>query len=368
MSFLSLIAQLGLDATGFKVGLKQSESAVKGFSQSVNSNIKGALVGAFGIGAAIAATKSTVDYASSINDMAARMDIGVEAAQGLSYAVKQTGSNQGELESALKKTAIAQQEALGGNEEMLATFKRLGVSADDLKTKRFDDVFLKISKSQENAVQSGRQLTDVVSVMGKTGYKLLPAMREGLAGASDEARKLGLVMNADTISQLDDLGDRAETLALRMTATLGPAIIGIVNSLMAMFDAFRIVGKGIGNFYGTLSSGAGFKAAILSIGAAYKEVQDEAIAAETARLIKGNRRGGSAVGEPEGSAATLAKETAGKLQSSSRQSSSDSLARIGGFTTSGDFGLVSLAQESKRHTRLLSDIKSNTKAGPGIFA
>lgn len=387
MSFLSLIAQLGLDATGFKVGLKQSESAVKGFSRSVNSNIKAALVGAFGVGAAIAATKSTVDYASSIQDMANRMGIGVEAAQGLSHAVKQTGADQSDLEGAMKKTAVAQQAALGGNEEMLAAFQRLGVSADDLKGKRFDEVFLKISKSQEGALKSGKQMTDVISVMGKTAYKLLPAMRSGLAGAAGDAQKLGLVMSKETIGALDDFGDKMETLSLRFKVTFGSALVEIADKVFMLTDAVRVLGGMMGRLSVSGGGGgvmAGFKKAfdlrgrpeasqeerrkILDqmtgggpedtkpladrIKEAYqdslKEIMDERTARETAGFLSrqsGITGGGDAQGSVLKRSGSAKVATGGQL----------------GYRTAGDAGLASLLTESRQQTRLQRTIAKRSE-------
>ena len=387
MGLLSLIAQLSLDASGFRTGLKQSEGAVKGFSRSVNSTVKSALVGAFGVGAAIAATKSTVDYASSIQDMADRMGIGVEAAQGLSHAVKQTGAEQGDLEGAMKKTAVAQQAALGGNEEMLAAFQRLGVSADDLKGKRFDEVFLKISKSQEGALKSGKQMTDVISVMGKTAYKLLPAMRSGLAGAAGDAQKLGLVMSKETIGALDDFGDKMETLSLRFKVTFGSALVEIADKVFMLTDAVRVLGGMMGRLSvsgGTGGVMSGFKKAfdlrgrpeatqqerrkILDqmtgggsgdtkpltqrIKEAYdsslKEIMDERTKQETARLLSRN----SGINE-DGDTALATRMRSG----TAKVSTGGQL----GYRTAGDAGLASLLTESRQQTRLQRTIAKRSE-------
>ena len=48
MAFLSIMARLGMDATGFQAGIKQSESASAGLSKSLNSNLKGAIAGEIG--------------------------------------------------------------------------------------------------------------------------------------------------------------------------------------------------------------------------------------------------------------------------------------------------------------------------------
>lgn len=361
MGLLSLVAQLGLDATGFQLGLKKSEGSVKAFSKSVNAEIKGGLAAAFGAAAIGAASKSVIDYAGQVNDLAARLGVSAEMAQAMSYAIKQSGGSMEDLEKSLLKVAVNQQAALNGNPALLDAFQRLGVSAEDLKSKRFDQVFLTLSKAQEGASESGRQIADVLEVMGKTGVKLLPAMREGLASATDEAKQLGVVMSNDIISALDDMGDRMETAKAQFVSGFGPALVSIADKALMVADAFRIAGKSIGNFFGTLAGGGSLSQALDSTGGAAKEVVSERIARETAEFIKGNRRkerGPRGDNNEPIASTTEQKQGRGKVSFSS-----DSLARVGGFGIGLDVGVRALNQEARRHTLLLREIKANTSGG-----
>lgn len=361
MGLLSLVAQLGLDATGFQLGLKKSEGSVKGFSKSVNAEIKGGLAAAFGAAAIGAATKSVIDYAGEVNDMSSRLGVSAEMAQSLSYAIKQSGGSMEDLEKSMTKVAANQQAALNGNSDLAAAFQRLGVSSDDLKGKRFDDVFLQISKAQEKASESGQQISDVLQVMGKTGTKLLPAMREGLAGATEEAKQLGVVMSNDVISSLDDMGDRMETVKTQLVAGFGTALVAIADKALMIADGFRVASKAVGNFLGTLAGGGSLGQALDSTGAAAKEVVNERVARETAELIKGNRRkerGPRGDNNEPIASTTEQKQGRGKVSFSS-----DSLARVGGFGIGLDVGVRALNQEARRQTLLLREIKANTSGG-----
>lgn len=359
MGLLSLVAQLGLDATGFQLGLKKSEGSVKSFSKSVNAEIKGSLAAAFGAAAIGAASKSVIDYAGSVNDMAARLSVSAEMAQALSYAIKQSGGSMEDLEKAMLRVAVNQQAALGGNAEMIASFERLGVSQDDLKSKRFDEVFLKISKAQETAADSGRQLTDMIAVMGKGAAKVLPAMRDGLAGAVEEAKNLGVVMSNDVISALDDMGDSMETAKSQIVSGFGPALVWVADKALMIADAFRISAKAMGNFFGTLAGGGSVGQALDSTGGAAKEVMNERVARETAQFIKGNRRRERGTIDEQSSSASETIAGPGRRQSVNV----DSLARVGGFGVGLDVGVRSLSQEARRHTALLKEIKTNTAGG-----
>ena len=50
----SIIAKLGLDSTGFRVGVKQAEGALGNLNSSLNGQMKAQLAGAFGVGALVA--------------------------------------------------------------------------------------------------------------------------------------------------------------------------------------------------------------------------------------------------------------------------------------------------------------------------
>lgn len=359
MGLLSLVAQLGLDATGFQLGLKKSEGSVKSFSKSVNSEIKGGLAAAFGAAAIGAASKSVIDYAGQVNDLASRLGVSAEMAQALSYAIKQSGGSMEDLEKSLLRIAVNQQAALNGNPELVAAFERLGISAEDLRSKRFDQVFLGISRAQEKASESGQQVADVLQVMGKTGVKLLPAMKEGLAGATEEAKNLGVVMSNDVISALDDIGDKIETAKSQLVSGFGPALVWIADKALMVADAFRISAKAMGNFFGTLAGGGTMGQAMDSTGGAAKEVMNERVARETAEFIKSNRRKERGPRDETVAAVSTATEKAGSKASFN----ADSLARVGGFGIGLDVGVRSLNQEARRHTLLLREIKANTSGG-----
>lgn len=362
MGLLSLVAQLGLDATGFQLGLKKSEGSVKAFSKSVNSEIKGGLAAAFGAAAIGAASKSVIDYAGQVNDLASRLGVSAEMAQALSYAIKQSGGSMEDLEKSLLRIAVNQQAALNGNPELVAAFERLGISAEDLKSKRFDQIFLSLSKAQEEASESGQQLADILQVLGKTGVKLLPAMREGLAGATAEAKNLGVVMSNEVVAALDDVGDRMELLKGQFVGGFGPALAWFADKALMVADSLRVAAKAMYLFTTTTFSSTKF----MSFGQAWnesmKEVMDERTARETAYYIAANRK---KEGKGKGGSADASAAVTSAIQKAGGKVSfnPDSLARVGGFGIGLDVGVRSLNQEARRHTLLLREIKANTSGG-----
>ena len=60
----SILAKLGLDATGFQIGLKRAESGVSKFSKDIGSSLKGQIASAFGAAAITAGIQQAISKAS----------------------------------------------------------------------------------------------------------------------------------------------------------------------------------------------------------------------------------------------------------------------------------------------------------------
>ena len=140
-----------VDATGFKAGIKQVESASKGLSRDLNGNLKGAIAGAFGTATIVAAGKATMDYAGQIADLSERLGVSTDALQEMDFAARLTGTNLEAFTGFLEKLSASREEALQGNDELRDSFARLGVSLEDLRTKRLEDLTRQIGR----AIQGG---------------------------------------------------------------------------------------------------------------------------------------------------------------------------------------------------------------------
>lgn len=258
----NLQASIGLDGARFMAGMAQVNRGVDGLRGKFNSlaspGLKGGLAAAFGTGAIMAAAKNTVDYAGKINDFSERTDVSREALQKWDFALNQNGSS---IESGVKffeKLGASRQKALEGNEEAINNFKQLGISIDDLKNKRLEDIGLQIG----NAVKQGDiQKIGVAlrEVGGKAAGELVPAFKAGLAEAFEEAEKLGIIIDEKTVMGLDAAGDAAAKLANQFRADIAPAVLGVVKLLQTFWDGLTMIPKVIGAQLGALAGGGGFQ-------------------------------------------------------------------------------------------------------------
>lgn len=247
MAFLSLIARFNLDASGFNAGIKQAESATKGLSKDLNSNLKGAIAGAFGTAAIAAAGKATLDYAGQITDLSERLGVSTDALQEFDFAARLTGTNLEAFTGFLEKLGTARENALEGNDDLIASFARLGVNLDDLRTKRLEDLTRQIGR----AVQGGdaQDLSPALrAVGGKSAGALIPTFKGGLEEAAQQARDAGAIISKEDTATLDEIGDRFSILARMFTGTLGPAIAFVTNGFQGIADAASMVFKFLTGF------------------------------------------------------------------------------------------------------------------------
>jgi len=247
MAFLSIMARFGMDATGFKAGIKQVESASKGLSRDLNGNLKGAIAGAFGTAAIVAAGKATMDYAGQIADLSERLGVSTDALQEMDFAARLTGTNLETFTGFLEKLSVSREEALQGNDELRDSFARLGVSLEDLRTKRLEDLTRQIGR----AVQGGdaQQLMPTLrGIGGKSAGALVPTFKMGLDEAAQQARGAGAIISPEDIAALDEAGDKFTALARTMTGLIAPAIASVIDGMTGIKDAFVMGFKFIAGF------------------------------------------------------------------------------------------------------------------------
>lgn len=251
---LFLKATLGLDGSGFELGIKRAQSAAQKFAtqtrEGINSKLSGFLSAAF----VEEAIRKTVDYASTINDLSERLGVSTDAIQQWEYAVTQAGGKAEDVASFFEKLAANREKALGGDNGSLKAFKTLGVNPADLQNKRVEDIGLQIG----NAIKGGDAqalIGSLKEVGGKGAGALVAAMKEGL---SEQFSNAPLIKTEDII-KLDAMGDDFATLGKKLMAGFTPFITFLGKALLYIFDEVQKKVAGTAAFAGAFSQG-GFSA------------------------------------------------------------------------------------------------------------
>ena len=236
MAAEDIIIRMGMDATVFNRGLQTAKVQAK----ALNSALGGLGMAVSAAGLAAMAAKA-VEFGSTISDLSTRLGISTDALQEFDFAAKMSGSSLDEFVGGLQKLAKAQADALGGNEETINSFAALGVSVEDLKTKRIEDIFKQIGRSVRDASDVQLVMADAMKVLGKASGPILAAMRNDLEAAAEEARRLGLIIGGDVIAKLDALGDSADTLGKRLVNAFAEPLVFLAEIGHRVMDLMGIV-------------------------------------------------------------------------------------------------------------------------------
>jgi hypothetical protein len=233
MGNFSLLAKLGLDSSSFESGAKRAESISKKFGKEMT----GALATAFSVEKVVQFGLEAVSAAGKLSDLSDRVGVSAGFLQEMQFAAEQTGASLEDVTASIEKLTVARAQALAGSETKMNAFKLLGISADDLKTLRSEDLFTKIGDTIKNAPNPQNLLAPFREIAGKGAGALIPAMIEGLQDTAQKARELGLVMSDNVVASLDDAADRIDTLKAGFTVLIGTIISEVGGPLFKFFEA-----------------------------------------------------------------------------------------------------------------------------------
>lgn len=191
-------------------------SAAAGLGRAVAGIGKAALGAAAALGlsggAAYAAAQAYADATGAIGDLAERTGASRERIQELGYAAQLSGSSAETLGGAIQKMNLVIGQAKSGSKELTQMFTGLKISFKNAngEAKSTDEIFdlvvNRISRIKDPALQAKAAVT----IFGKSATELLPLLKGGTAGIkemTEEARRLGVVINEDAVRAGEEFGD-----------------------------------------------------------------------------------------------------------------------------------------------------------------
>ena len=220
------------------------------------------------VGAIAAITKSTIETTGEQARMGATLGITTESMQALDYAAQASHINIELLHNSLAKMGTAVGEAQQGNEKMIGTFAKLGISAKELKSTPLDQTFSKVATSISKLDNQADKIDLTRQIFGKGSASLVPLLDQGAAGIqkfSEEAKRMGLVMSPEQNTNILKAEEGIKKMELGMQGLGNSIASGVVPYLVVALD---YVNKWIqsGEAMRTLSTiWEGLKAFIMSI-------------------------------------------------------------------------------------------------------
>ena len=194
-------AAINGDASGFKRAINDAKQSVSTFGRGQLSSIAGMVAGAFSIGAIAAFTRSLMQSADAVVDVANGLGMSVKEVVALKRAGDEVGMSFERVQAFVQKLADAQQKALAGGagSEMAQSFQQLGVEWSALAAmspvelmKAFADATAQggVSVAALNAVMGRGASVDFIDAFGGMANETLPAFIDRMGAASDAVQRL----------------------------------------------------------------------------------------------------------------------------------------------------------------------------------
>ncbi len=261
--FSELKTLLTLDNKQFIAGLGRAETAVKGFSTTGATALKGVslLAGGgliTGIGALGLAIKSTADKFDDLGDAADNLGIGADKLQELSAAADRFGSSGEQLTALLFKMQKTIGDAANGSDKAASSLHRLGLNVQDLIGLTPDQQFKKIANAISAVGDKSLQSSDATSIFGKQASKSLTLLTSNLDEATQKAQEFGQVVSKENVESLSQLSDRLKEVGRSFSTTFGALLatakpvldllLDRLNDILNTVSKIASVGKNLGGF------------------------------------------------------------------------------------------------------------------------
>ena len=222
-------AKLALDASGFDRGIASAQTSVARFAKTAG----GLVAGAFAFDKIIAGFSSAIEKGDQLQDIAEKFGVSASKLQLLGNAASVFGSGLDQVSAGLNKLSLAQQKALAGDKGLENTFREVGISIENLKDMKPEDILLKISDSFASGANEGRQFIIVNELLGKAQTDLIKLLNQGSEAITEQGTAMG-VFSDETIAQLSAASDSLKQFQNLATIVFG----GVLGQIMDAVEAY----------------------------------------------------------------------------------------------------------------------------------
>lgn len=231
------------DNSQFKKSINDCNKQVEGFSKGSLSKIGNMIGGAFALGAVAEWGKQQLENADALVTLSDSIGMTTDSLQALYSTGRHSNIGTEDIDKGLSKLANAQDEVINGNQATIETFKKLGVSAEEVASSDLETLFQKVANG---AQQSATAINDVNDIFGKgMGIKMKPLLQEvadeGFGGITEKAKEAGEVIDAIDLKQMANMSDELEHGFKRASDFLIKGVmkvLGLVKDISAMIGAW----------------------------------------------------------------------------------------------------------------------------------
>lgn len=202
-----------------------------------------------GIGSAVS---STIAWGGAITDLSAKTGVSMSTLQKWEYAAKQSGNTLDQVVTASLQLSKRIEE---GDKAVGEAITGLGLSLSSLQAMRPEDQFNAVADALAQTSNQGERASAAMALFGRAGADLLPTLTSDMKALGDEAERLGVIVDEQTLQSMDELGDSWQKMkdAGRglLAEVISPLIPGMNNLATAASNAAKAFRE---DFWGALAA------------------------------------------------------------------------------------------------------------------
>jgi hypothetical protein len=244
----------------FVAGINAAQGKLGKFVSGISKAT--AIVGGFAAYGLASVVRESIAAADALGDMAANLNINVEAIQALDYATKQLGGSENSLHGALSRLNRLLGDAAAGNDTATAAFARLGLQTEELLRLPLEQQFLAIVDAINQLPTSAQQADAAQDIFGKGAKDLMSVIQSGseaIRQMGAELANLGGILSQESVDALGQAENAIgsftkqwEVFKTRMVSEFAPEIeTGVyamgqaVDFLAGTFKGLEVVGTAV---------------------------------------------------------------------------------------------------------------------------
>lgn len=234
---------------------KQTETQLKTSFGGMAGAIKGfgaALAGGLSIGLLTNVIKKSIDFATTIKDVAQQVNVTTTELQNFRYAASQMGATQAQADKALENLNLTLGQAAAGSKAAKNALDAVGVSLQDVANKSNIEIFKQIA-DQMLAQGGAAKNAAAGNVIFKESFAdLIPLFDQGSKGLDELTaanERLGGVLSEEQIRRFDEtarkLDDVRRVLSVQIADVVGENTNAIIALANALVQVVAIAGKAV---------------------------------------------------------------------------------------------------------------------------
>lgn len=219
-------------------GVKAKASSVSQSTSKAFTGLGSTIAGAFAVGTVAAFSKSLMDAAGNVRDIADSLGITVSNLQAIRGVGLTTGQDSGKVDVILGKLERMKRAALDGNKEAAKSFSDLGI---DMMTVAgpLDSLFEKVTRQSKALEGNNAALQAMSDIFGRSSalqQAFFDEISNGIDKAKEKLEGFNAVLGDEYINMLDEAGDKTDLFWASFKAWASIALAETIKGLENLFN------------------------------------------------------------------------------------------------------------------------------------